>query len=118
MKTDGMVFKSHSIDRDVDKGLRALADHFQAARGAVIRMCIEGGIAQLDRGVALPPPSDDPVSALRTAYIPFDTDERLRVLAFRLRLDHHDLRQRVIRLGLLALQAATGFVALQLPEDS
>jgi len=117
MKTDGLVFKSHSVDRDVDKGLRAFADHFQATRSAVFRMCVESGIAQFDRGAALPPASDDPVSVLRTAYIHYVAEERLRVLAFRLRLDHADLRQRVLRLGLLTLQTATGFVALQPPEQ-
>jgi hypothetical protein len=118
VKTDGLVFKNHSIDRDVDKGMRALADHFQAPRGAVFRMCVESGIAQLDAGVALPPPSGDPISALRAAHIHYDAEERLRVLAFKMRLDHADLRQRVIRLGLLTLQAATGFVALPPSEQS
>jgi len=118
VKTDGLVFKNHSIDRDVDKGMRALADHFQAPRGAVFRMCVESGIAQLDAGAALPPPSDDPIAALRAAHIHFDAEERLRVLAFKLRMDHADLRQRVLRLGLLTLQTATGFIALQPQGES
>jgi len=118
VKTDGLVFKNHSIDRDVDKAMRALADHFQAPRGVVFRMCVESGLAQLDAGLALPPPSGDPITALRAVHIHYDADERLRVLAFQHRMDHADLRQRVIRLGLLTLQAATGFVALKPSEGS
>jgi hypothetical protein len=112
-----LVFKSHALDRDVDRAARALADHFQATRGAVFRMCVESGLAQLDRGVALPPSSENPIAALWAANIHFNADERLRVLAFRLRLDHDDLRRRVIRLGLLTLQSATGFGALQPSEQ-
>ncbi len=117
MDTRHLVFKSHPLDRDVDRALRALADHFQATRGALFRMCVASGLMQLDRGVALPPTSDDAVAALQTAYIHFDDYERLRVLAFRLRLEHDDLRRRVVRLGLLSLQAATGFVALRPSEQ-
>lgn len=112
-----LVFKSLPIDRDVDAALRSFATHFQATRGATFRLCVESGLAQLELGSELPPPSTDPVSALRAAYINFEAEERLRVLAFQMRLDHADLRQRILRLGLLTLQNATGFVALQPSEQ-
>lgn len=117
MNTDALVFKSHAVDRDVEKAMRVLAAHFQATRGAVFRMCVESGLAQLALGAELPPSSGDPVAALITAHIHFNAEERLRVLAFRRRMDHDDLRQRVLRLGLLTLQAATGFVALAPQEQ-
>ena len=117
LDTRSLVMKSLPIDRDVDAALRSFANHFQATRGATFRLCVESGLAQLELGAELPPPSTDSVSALRAAYIHFDAEERLRVLAFRLRIDHSDLRQRVLRLGLLTLQAATGLVALPPPEQ-
>jgi len=117
LDTRSLVFKSLPVDRDVDAGLRSFANHFQATRGATFRLCVESGLAQLELGRELPPPSTDPVSALRAAYIHFDAEERLRVLAFQMRVDHSDLRQRILRLGLLTLQNATGFVALRPAEQ-
>lgn len=118
LDTRSLVLKSLPIDRDVDAALRSFANHFQATRGATFRLCVESGLAQLEIGAELPPPSPDSVSALRAAYIHFDAEERLRVLAFQMRLDHADLRQRVVRLGLLTLQTATGYVALKPSEGS
>ena len=119
LDTRSLVFKSLPIDRDVDAALRSFANHFQATRGATFRLCVESGLAQLELGAELPPPSTaDSVSALRAAHKGRGAAPLRRSGAFQMRLDHADLRQRILRLGLLTLQTATGYVALKPSEGS
>lgn len=103
-----MVYRSHDIDRDVDAAVRALAERIGARPGAVFRLFLEPGEAQLRRGIALPPSSDVSTVVLRTARIRVDLHERLVGVAQRLKLDDSGLRLRVPRLGVLTVHAAIG----------
>lgn len=108
LNLDAMVYRSHDIDRDVDAAVRALAERIGARPGAVFRLFLEPGEAQLRRGIALPPSSDVSTVVLRTTCIRTGLHERLMRVVHRLKLDDSDLRLRVERLAMLTVHAAIG----------
>jgi hypothetical protein len=114
-----MVFRSHYVDPDVDRALRAHAAQLGATAGSVFRHYLDAGLAQHAMGADLPPaPAKDVVFALRTADIRVRVDEQLWVMALSLRMKRGELADGLVRLGMVAIQAAAGAVEQQQPHES
>lgn len=112
MKQDDTVFKSVYVDPQVDRAVFAHAQRLGTSKDDVYRRFLDVGLAQFASGASLPR-ARKVVPMLRAVGIHVDVDERLRVLAFNLRLDRSKLVQRLTQLGLRAIEATTGAAAAQ-----
>jgi len=102
--SSGMVFRSVYVDPAVDDAVVAHADRLAASKGAIFRLVLDAGLAQLDAGAVLPA-AREVVPALRTVYLAIEVDELVRVLAYELRLPRDELTQRLGQLGAAAVFA-------------
>ena len=94
-----MVFCSQTLNHDVDRAVLALAARLGASAGAVFRLFLEAGLAQLKLGVPLPPKVEESALVLRTIYIRVECDLALQGIAHHRRIEGWELGARVLRLG-------------------
>lgn len=107
MNTKDMVFRSLTLDHDVDQAILTLAARLGAPAGAVFRLFLEAGLAQLRLGVPLPLKVEEGSPVLRTVYIRVESDSDLEAIALHRRIERWELAARVLRLGLAALAHST-----------
>lgn len=98
-----MVFCSQTLNHDVDRAVLALATRLGAPRGAVFRLLLEAGLAQLRRGVPLPPKVEEESLVLRTVYIRVESDLALQAISHHRHIERWELVARVLRLGFESL---------------
>ena len=98
MHTEGMVWRSVYIDPDVDEQLRAQAKAEGVRQEEMFRRYLSRGMELASAGAARPVLADVPV-ALRTAYLPYQVTETLRVQSYRLGTSTMDLMRQYTRLG-------------------
>ena len=113
METKNMVFRSYTLNHDVDQAVLALAARLRAPAGAIYRLFLEAGLAQLKLGAPLPPMLDEASLVLRTVFIRDESDVALEAIALRRSLDRWELVARVLRLGMAALGDSVGALPCQ-----
>jgi hypothetical protein len=106
MDTGDMVFRSQTLNHDVDRAVLALAAHVGAPAGAVFRLFLETGLAQLRVGAPLPPKVEEASLVLRTVFIRVESDMALEAIALRRRIERWELVARVLRLSVEALASS------------
>lgn len=106
MDTGDMVFRSQTLNHDVDRAVLALAAHLKAPAGAVFRLFLEAGLMQLKLGVPLPPMLEEASLVLRTVSIRVESDIALEAIALHGRIERWELVARVLRLGFEALESS------------
>ena len=103
MDTSELVFRSVYVDHDVDRTVIAHAKRLGVPSGAVFRMVLDAGLAQLSTQACLPAAKDE-VSVLRTVSIRYEVAEAVRMLEYRHSTDRGTLAQRLTRLGMRFLE--------------
>ncbi len=104
MDTENMVYRSHVMNTDVDRAIRAEATRRSSPAGVIFRLYLETGLAQFELEVPLPEAVDEEACPLRAFHIYVHTDEHLRVLCYQRNFERSDLVARLLRLGMLTLE--------------
>jgi hypothetical protein len=103
LDTNDMVFRSQTLNHDIDQAILALAVRLCTPAGAVFRLLLEAGLAQLKQGMPLPEKVEEASLVLRTVHIRVDSDFALEAISVRRGIERWELVARVLRLGLAAL---------------
>ncbi len=98
MNTEDMVFRSQTLDHDVDQSVVALAARIRAPAGAVFRLFLETGLDQLKLGMPLPPKVEEASLVLRMVYIRVEADMAVEGMSIHRRIERWELAARVLRL--------------------
>ncbi len=99
MNTRDMVFRSQTLNHDIDQAVLAFAARIRAPAGAVFRLFVETGLAQLKLGAPLPPKVEEASLVLRTVHIRVEADMTLEGMSIHHRIERWELVTRVLRLG-------------------
>jgi hypothetical protein len=106
LNTEDMVFRSQTLNHDVDRAILALAVRLRTPAGAVFRLFLEAGLAQLRLGAPLPRQVEEPSLVLRTVHIRVESDLALEAISLRRRIERWELVARVLRLGMTTLDSS------------
>jgi hypothetical protein len=109
LSVEKMVFRSLSVDPDVDEALKAEAGLLDVSKGVMFRRYLERGMASAARA---PLPEGQPRLRVRTVYLPSAIDELLRSQAFDMRTSESDLIRRYLRAAVTA-ERCRDFVSVQ-----
>lgn len=112
-----MVFRSQMLNHDVDRAILALAVRLRAPAGAIFRLFLETGLAQLKLGTPLPPQVEEASLVLRTVHIPVESDVAVEGISIRQGIERWELVARVVRLGMATLESPLDFCKLPQPLD-